>query len=117
MPFEHTARIPGQFGRRAQEKSGETHDNDLYGLDKPDDARSAKQLGAIKDVKKKLMQQLLKWFKKNRMDGGTRKYAMKKVMAYDAEDDVLQLWKHFRGADGAIPADTMRTFVDGLGML
>ena len=117
VTLENTARIPGQFGRRAQEKEADNNDNDGYGLDRPDHLRSAKQLDAIKKVKKRLMKQLLSFFDKNRLDKDVRKYAMMKVLQFSAENDVLRLWKHFRGADGDISPDMMRTFVDSLGHL
>jgi hypothetical protein len=116
LTLENTGRIPGQFGRRAQEKEADNNDNYGYGLDRPDHLRSANQQDAINALKKRLMKQLLS-FGKDQLDKDARKYAMMRILSFDTEDDVLRLWKHFRGADGDIPPDRMRTFVDSLGHL
>jgi hypothetical protein len=122
LPLESTRRIPGQFGRRAQEIEKESNH---VGAEQSDGeggyigghARTAEIDAAamkVKNEKKRIMRHLLTFFKNNPADITVRKNAMLKLLAFESQDDVMQLWQSFRGADDHIPADVMRSFVDRL---
>jgi hypothetical protein len=117
VSFEDTARLPGQFGRRLQSESDAEEVRERFGTGRKEHERTARQLGLIKDVKKKIMKQLLAYFKATPSAGAARKSAMTKALAFESQDAMLELWGSLQEADGGVPAGAMASFVAGLALI
>lgn len=92
-----------------------------YGTDTTNEERTAKQLGAMKDLKKKILKQIMGFFKSSPLGRSTgvkeKKAIMSKVMSYDLQDDVAELWDMFtNGSADESPSD-MAAFMQTMAIL